>query len=116
MTETIPHVTINVVTGEATTIQLRPRSPLTVADVEAELAERKAAAKRIDPTTCKVIKYYAKAVDIYDLFEVPDEWRCVGNELFVRNPDSAGPDRYWVWEGDVPEETCKALYQRLGWL
>jgi hypothetical protein len=41
--ETIPHVMANVMTGERHTIQLTPRDGLTVAEVEAFLAERKAA-------------------------------------------------------------------------
>jgi len=48
-------------------------------------------------------------VDIYGLFDVPDEWSCVGSELFVRNL----PDGYWVWLGDLPEEICKAVLKRL---
>jgi hypothetical protein len=100
---------INVMTGERTIIQLRPSPPLTVADVEAELAERKAEGALIDPENCEIIKYYAEAVDIYGLFDVPDEWSCVGSELFVRTL----PDGDWVWVGDLPEETCKAVLKRL---
>jgi hypothetical protein len=49
------------------------------------------------------------------LFDLPDEWICVGSELFVRNADSTGPDRYWVWLGDLPEEIAKAVMKRFGW-
>jgi hypothetical protein len=74
----------NAMTGESHTIQLRPRPPLTVADVEAELAERKAEGALIDPANCTMISYYVDACDIYGLFDVPDEWQCAGKELFVR--------------------------------
>jgi hypothetical protein len=106
--ETIPHLMINAVTGERHTIQLRPRASLTVADVEAELAERKAEGALIDPAKCAIIKYYAEVLDIYGLLEVPDEWQCLSSELFVRNL----PDGYWVWFGDLPEETRKTLMRR----
>jgi hypothetical protein len=113
--EMIPHVMANVMTGERHTIQLTPRDGLTVAEVEAFLGERKAAGLLIDPETCTAIKYYASAIDIYGLFDLPDEWICVGSELFVRNADSTGPDRYWVWLGDLPEEIAKAVMKRFGW-
>lgn len=103
--ETVPHLMINAVTGESHTIQLPPREGLTVADALAFLADRRAAAQLINPENCEIIKYYAEAVDIYELFDVPDEWSCVGSELFVRNL----PDGQWVWFGDLPEETCKTL-------
>jgi hypothetical protein len=107
--ETVPHVTTNAMTGESHTIQLRPKAGLTVADVEAFLAGRRAAALLIDPANCKMISHYVEACDIYELFDVPDEWQCAGKELFVRNL----PDGHWVWFGDLPEETCKAVLKRL---
>jgi hypothetical protein len=106
--ETVPHVTTNAMTGESHTIQLRPKAGLTVADVEAFLAGRRADAQLIDPENCEIFKYAVESVDIYELFDVPDEWSCVGGELFVRNL----PDGYWVWVGDVPEETWKAVLKR----
>jgi hypothetical protein len=113
MTETIPHVMRNVTTGEATTIQLKPREGLTLADVEAFLAERKAAGLRIDPESCTTFSYCVEPLDIYVVLDVPDEWSSPGKELFVRNPDADGAHRYWVWLGDLPEETCKAVLERL---
>jgi hypothetical protein len=106
--ETIPRVMINALTGESQTIQLRPRAGLTVADVEAFFADRRAAAQLINPENCETIKYYTEVLDIYGLFDVPDEWNCVGSELFVRNlPDGEG-----VWFGDLPKEVCKTLLDR----
>lgn len=112
MAENIPHVMRNVTTGEATTIQLTPREGLTVADVQEELAERKAAGKLIDPATCATIDYYVEPLDIYGLLDVPDEWSSPGKELFVRNPDADGAHRYWVWLGDLPESTGNAVLKR----
>jgi hypothetical protein len=60
MTETIPHVMRYVTTGEATTIQLKPREGMTMADVEALLAERKAAGLLIDPENCEVMRGAAR--------------------------------------------------------
>jgi hypothetical protein len=108
--ETVPHATMNVVTGKRHVIQLKPREGLTAADVKAYLANREEAAKSINPENCETIKYYTEAMDIYGLFEVPDEWSCVGSELFVRNL----PDGSWVWFGDLPKETCKALMDGFG--
>jgi hypothetical protein len=106
--ETASHLTINALTGETTTIQLRPRAGLTVAGAEAELAARRAEALTINPESCATIKYYVEAVDIYGLFDVPEEWSCRGKELFVRNL----PDGCWVWDGDLPEDTRKKLWER----
>ena len=105
MNGTVPHLMINAMTGEGHTIQLTPREGLTVADVQAFLAGRRAAAHLIDPENCEIFNYCGEAVDIYGLFDVPDEWSCHGKELFVRNLT----DGYWVWLGDLPEEICKAV-------
>lgn len=99
----------NVTTGERTVIQLRPRPPLTVADVEKELAGREAEGATIDPEHCAIISYYVEPLDIYGLLDIPDEWQSAGKELFVRNL----PDGHWVWLGDLPEEICKAVLKRL---
>ena len=89
---------------------------MTEEEALAFLAERVAAGKLINPVTCECIKYAAEACDIYGIYIVPDEWQCAGNELFVRNPDSSGPDRFWVWDGDLPRDIGMAIYARLGWL
>jgi hypothetical protein len=109
------HTTRNIMTGEAHTFELKPNG-MTEGEALAFLAEREAAGKLINPATCECIKYYAEACDIYGIYIVPDEWQCAGNELFVRNPDSNGLDRFWVWDGDLPRDICMAVYARLGWL
>jgi hypothetical protein len=110
MTDTVPHTMVNAVTGAHHVIQLGPKEGMTAADAQAFRAERIEEGKRIDPQTCDIIKYYVEAVDLYGIFEVPDEWSCVGSELFARN---LPVDGYRVWFGGLPEETCKALFARL---
>jgi hypothetical protein len=109
-TETVPHVMTNAMNpAEQHVIRLKPRDGHTAAEVQAFLIERIEEGKRIDAETCEIGRWYANAVDIYGIFEVPKEVMCVGNELFARNL----PDGTWVWFGDLPEETCKALFDRM---
>jgi hypothetical protein len=103
--ESVPQLMINAMTGERQTIQLPPREGLTVAVVQAFLADRLEAAKLIDVENCEVFKHYTETLDAYGLFDVPDEWSCIGSERFVRNL----PDGEWVRFGDLPEEIFKAL-------
>ena len=101
-TETVPHTMTHAISGEQHVIRLKPKGGMTAAEAEAFLAERIEEGKRIDPQTCEIIRFPAQAVDLYGIFEVPDEWSCVGSELYARNL----PDGYWEWFGDLPEETC----------
>jgi hypothetical protein len=87
---------------------MQPHVGMTVADIEAFVAERKAKALRIDPATCEVHYQYVQVLDPYGLLDVPEEARCIGADLFVRNP---GGD-IWVWFGDLPEATLKAVRAR----
>ena len=104
--ETITYVETNLTTGESQTMRLRPRPSLTVADVEAELAKRKADGLLIDPANCEKFRIYVEMLDPYCLFEkIPEEWSCISKEWFVRNL----PDGCWVHVNDLPEETYKAL-------
>jgi hypothetical protein len=107
--ETLPHTMTNAVIGERHVIRLKPRGDITAAEAQAFLAERIAEGERIDPQSCEIIRYYAEAVDLYGIFEVPREVSCVGNEMFARNL----PDGTWVWFGHLPAETYKALYARM---
>jgi hypothetical protein len=87
--------------------QMQPHAGMTVAAVEAFLAERKAEALRIDPVTCETACWHVQVLDPYGLLDVPEEARCIGADLFVRNP---GGD--WVWFGDLPEATLEAVRAR----
>ena len=55
-----------------------------------------------------MIKYYTASLDIYGLFDLADDNRCVGSELFVRNL----PDGGWVWFGDLPQATYRVLMDK----
>ena len=85
----------------------KPREGMTLADVEALIADRKAEGLRIDPATCERVCRVVQEVDPYQFLDLPDEEQCFSPEPFVRNP---GGD--WVWYGDVPEATFKAILDR----
>jgi hypothetical protein len=102
-------MTDHMIIRERRETQMQPHAGLTVADVEAFLAERKAEAQRIDPANCEVYCRFGQVLDPYDLFDVPEEWRCVGRDWFVRNL----PDGHWVWDGDLPEDIRHALASKL---
>jgi hypothetical protein len=71
------------------------------------LAIRKKAALKIDPETAEVDWKYAQMDDPYGVYgEVPEECYQVGQEYFVRAPGSD----VWVWSGDLPEATERALW------
>lgn len=88
--------------------QMQPRAGMTVADVEAFHAERKAEAQRINLANCVTAGWYVQILDPYGVLDVPGEWDCIGHNWFVRNL----PDGDWVWSGDLPEGTRKALEGR----
>ena len=80
---------------------------MTIADVEAFLAERKAEALRIDPEICEGMSRHVQVMDPYGLLDLPEEDRCIGRDIFVRNPN--GP---WVWFGDLPDGVLEAAQAR----
>ena len=77
-------------------------------DVTAYLAARKEEAKLIDPENCELFEDYRSLTEPYGVFGRPTDW--MGWELFVRNLQ---PDGKWVWIGDVPEATYKALMKTM---
>ena len=87
---------------------MRPRRGLTVADVEAILAERRAAGAGIDPENCTGVCRAVQVLDPYGLYDLPEEADCVSTETFVRNL----PDGDWVWWHDLPEATQLQLSER----
>jgi hypothetical protein len=80
--------------------------------IEQWLAVRKEAGLKIDPATAEVRWNYAESFDPYGLgLDLPDEYRqSIGRESFARSP---GTD-IWVWFGDLPKETEKALWAMHG--
>ena len=75
------------------------------------LAIRKKAARRIDPKTAKVIWRYAQVLDPYGVDpDLPKECQCVGRDYFACAPGSD----IWVWFGDLPKWTKRALLKKHG--
>jgi hypothetical protein len=109
MSETVPHVMTNAVTGEQLVIQLKPKGGDSAVEAQAFLEERLKEAERIDPQSCEIGRWYANAVDVYGIFEEHEEFACYGNERFVRNV----PDGGWVWDGHLPEHIAKAPVERM---
>jgi hypothetical protein len=77
--------------------------------VEQWLAIRKEAALKIDPETAEVDWTYAQTLDPYGVHpDLPEEYSQVGRAYFARSPGSD----VWVWFGDLPDATKKALWER----
>jgi hypothetical protein len=77
-------------------------------DLEEFFAIRKAEGLKIDPDTAEVYWEYAQILDPYGMRpDPPEEWHCVGRVYFARSPGSD----IWVWFGDLPEKTCRALQE-----
>ena len=84
------------------------REGMTFDDVEAFLAERKAEALRIDPAICEGACWSVYVTDPYSLLvDLPERERCIGTDVFVRNPGGV-----WVWFGDLPEGVLEAAQAR----
>jgi hypothetical protein len=109
MSETDGYEVTNNVTGERRVDEWRPSGGRTEADVQAFLADRKEAAKLINPQNCDVVVIWGELLDVYGLYHVPDDSSCIEKDLFVRNL----PDGSWVWFGDLPEEICNTLEEML---
>jgi hypothetical protein len=74
------------------------------------LASRKEAAREIDIERCDLGYWYAYDCDPYGVdSEVLEEMQQVGKNRFVRSAESCG----WIWEGDLPPQKIKAMYERL---
>lgn len=85
--------------------RITPRAGLTVAEVDAFHAARKADALKIDPANCMAIRTYCQVIDPYGVLALPEEADCIGSYFFVRNL----PDGEWVWEGDLPDDILKEV-------
>jgi hypothetical protein len=74
------------------------------------LASRDAAAEAVDVKTCEVFRQHVQMMDPYGCdVAMPEEYDCVGGELFVVSNATDGK----VWIGDLPDEKCKELYERI---
>lgn len=78
-------------------------------DTEREeyLAGRKAAGRKIDVETCKIIKIYVNVADPYGIWGRQVEW-CIGGLLFVASMESDG----LVLVEDLPDDKARALDAR----
>ena len=79
------------------------------ASLEKWLAIRKQAGLSIDPETAEVMWQYALTLDPYGVHSDPPELRQVGRQYFARAPGSD----VWVSFYNLPDATCKALWERL---
>ena len=86
---------------------------ITIAEFEQWVASRKEAGRGIDIEICERAAWPAYDCDPYGLRErkgdLPEEMQQVGTNRFVRSPESSG----WIWEGDLPVEKAKAMYDRI---
>jgi len=78
--------------------------------LEESRERRREVGRSIDPETAEVIFTHEQVGDPYgERDDIPEECRQVGRAYFARPP---GGDT-WVWFGDLPEETMKALWVKL---
>jgi hypothetical protein len=78
-------------------------------EIQQWLAIRKEEGLKIDAATAEVDWGYGQTFDPYGLYPEPPSvlWQ-VGREYFARRPGS----EIWVWFGDLPDTTHKALLER----
>jgi hypothetical protein len=78
---------------------------------EQYLALVRAAAVKINPATAQVFCEKGWVLDPYRIFKHGDDWEdCYGaHNHFARSPGSD----VWVWFGDLPDDTRKALRERM---
>jgi hypothetical protein len=76
------------------------------------LAQRAQEAKNINADTAEVTWTYAETFDPYGIgpYPLPRTLHQVGREYFARRPGSD----IWVWFGDLPDATAKALWKMHG--
>jgi hypothetical protein len=77
--------------------------------LEQWLAGRKEAGRAIDVATCEIMCDWGQIADPYGVGDRSPEADCIGQNIFVRSPDSGG----WVSLDDLPEERARALHQRI---
>jgi hypothetical protein len=89
------------------------RDRLTLEEFEQWVASRKEAGRAIDIEICELARWPALDADPYGIVtvkgELPEEMCQIGTNRWVRSPESRG----WIWEGDLPTEKGKAMYDRI---
>jgi hypothetical protein len=92
-------------------VPVKKKTAAEKAEIERWLAIRKEEALKLDPETAEVDWWYEQVLDPYGVFdewELPEEFDCVGRAYFARAPGSD----IWVWFGDLPKQTVERLRQR----
>jgi hypothetical protein len=74
------------------------------------LLSRKRAALHIDPETAEVMCSIGQVLDPYGCRDLPEECYQTGRDYFARAPGSD----IWVWFGDLPDVTHRALRRKHG--
>jgi hypothetical protein len=84
---------------------------MTEQEFEEWKSTREAVGREIDIATCELGRWHAYDADPYCVGETKlcEQMQQVGTNRFVRTTQSRG----WVHEGDVPQASVKALYDRL---
>lgn len=86
------------------------KDDLTREEYQRWVAGREDAGLKIDIETCELGRWAAYDCDPYGVDpDLPGEMQQVGTNRFVRSPESHG----WVWEGDLPQASVKAMYERI---
>jgi hypothetical protein len=90
-------------------LEIQPRESIDQTEIRQWLASRKEAGREIDPETAEVGWMFADTFDPYGVFPfLPEGKQPVGRENFARSPGSD----VWVWFGDLPTATAKALWEK----
>jgi hypothetical protein len=90
---------------------LTDRSNTMDRETELWLRIRKDEGQKIDPETAEVHWTFAQTLDPYGIHpDLPEEFDQVGREYFARRPGS----EIWVHFSDLPDETCKRLWEMYG--
>lgn len=81
----------------------------TDSELQQWLAGRKEAGRTIDVAICEIAWKWGQVLDPYEVHELTPEEYQAGRLIFVRSPESSG----WVSLYDLPEESARALHQRI---
>ena len=81
------------------------------AELEEWLDARKEAGRKVDPDTAILDWKYGYELDpygVYDEWEHPEEFHCIGRQRFARAPESD----IWVEFSDLPDEVVERIWAR----
>lgn len=81
-----------------------------VMEYHAEIDRRRQIGLTIDPTSAETTSWWADIGDPYDIADRQFHIGQVGREHFARNAGAKNDE--WVHFDDLPEATCKTLWER----